>query len=505
MKIQSLNRQRMEAVTKAAKTVASTAAAAASAVADTAVKTLKAVAPVITPEGRRPTKGELKDFFENRSLRPEFYTFDPKGNLIIKEELAPTGKRKSKADIVPGSVRQTYTIPPYRPITQEEREADSEKQIDLVRDLEDKYDAALAKLRELLASYYEGTEGIEKQQIVKANNAVAAIDAQRHAAMYPVRQVYKLGKVPITSVLLHDSFDKGKTFGDSDIVFLRRSTVPLDRLYVTEGTEIMPEAPVSNESEESGETTATRNSNQEGGGKKPKGDTFTQQLGKDLNMIIFGQPEENEYGFLSTFYPVEFVLNGIKYFTIEQVLAAEKARLFLEDELRTRIMKTRAPRSMRTMANNIIRKTETQTGGMRAIELHEWEHKVRKDILKNATLAKFRQHNDLKERLLMTGGATIVLADSREKRDGVGLNLHDPLITNPSAWRGSNYYGQVLMEVRSQLREEERAEHEPVAGGAGTEVVHESVISGGDYTQKLELARKAAIINRVRGRTVGFA
>jgi len=153
------------------------------------------------------------------------------------------------------------------------------------------------------------------------------------------------------------------------------------------------------------------------------------------------------------------------------------------------------------MANNIVRKTETQTGGMRAIELHEWEHKVRKDVLKSATLAKFRQHNDLKERLLMTGGATLVLADSREKRDGIGLSMQDPTATNPNAWKGGNFYGQVLMEVRSQLREEERAEHDPVAGGEGTEVVRESVISGGDYTQKLELARKAAIVNRIRNRT----
>lgn len=492
----------METVTKAAKMVASTTAAAASAVADTAVKTLNAVAPVITPDGRRPTKGELNDFFENRSLRPEFYTFDPKGNLIIKEELVPTGKGRSKADIVPGTVKQTYTIPPYRPITQEERDADFAKQTDLVRDLEDKYDKALIALREMLENYHTGVGDIEKQQIVQANNAVAAIDAQRHAAMYPVRQAYKVSKIPITSILLEAAYDKGKSFGDNEIVFLRRSTVPLDRLYVTEGTEIMPEAPVSNE-EESNATSGS----QGGGGKKvgSKGDTFAQELGKDLNMIMFGQPEENEYGFLSTFYPVEFVLNGIKYFTIEQVLAAEKARLFLEDELRTRIMKTRAPRSMRTMANNIVRKTETQTGGMRAIELHEWEGRVRNDILKDATLAKFRQHNDLKERLLMTGGAILVFGDSREKRDGVGLNLSDPQITNPHAWKGGNNYGRLLMEVRSQLREEEREENEPVAGGAGTEVVRESVISGGDYTAKLEMARKAAILNRVRGRTVAFA
>jgi ribA/ribD-fused uncharacterized protein len=491
----------METVTKVAKTATAAVGEAAGAIAETAVKTLKAVAPVIEPEGRRPTIGELNDFFENRSLRPEFYTYDPKGNLIIKEELIPTGKKRSKADIVPGVVRQTFTVPPYRPITQEERDVYEGKRIDTVRKLEEEYDTELTKLRELYDNYHNGMGDVKKEQIVAANEKIAAIDAQRHAAMYPVRQSYKISRLPITSVLLDAGYDKGKTFGDSEIIFLRRSTVPLDKLYVTEGTEIMPEAPVSNE-----ENSNSGFESSGGGLKTSTNNTFAQQLAKDLKIILFAQPEDNEYGFLSTFYPVEFVLNGIKYFTVEQVLAAEKARLFLEDELRNRILKTRAPRSMRTMANNIVRKNIEQTGGMRAIELHEWENKVRADVLKNATLAKFKQHPDLKERLLATGDSILALSDSREKRDGTGVSINDPIAAKPQEWKGGNRYGHILMEVRSLLREEERADEEPVAGGAGTEIVRESVISGGDYTQKLELARKAAIINRVRGRAgVRFA
>ena len=488
----------METITKAA-------AAAASAVAETAVKTLKMGAPVIAPEGRRPTNGELLNFFENRALKPEFYTFDPKGNLIVKEELAAPGKRKGSSNTVPGVVKQTYTIPPYRPITQEERDAYSSKQIDTVRDLETQFDNALVKLRDFYTRYKGGDDDVEKLQIVNANKEIAALDAQRHAAMYPVRQVYKIDHIPITSILLEASYDKGKTFGDSEIKFLRRSTVPLSKLYVSEGTEVIPEAPVS-----TSEASSENSGSLAGGGrhmdKKAEKDTFAQQLAKDLKIILFAQPEDNEYGFLSTFYPVEFVLNGIKYFTVEQALAAEKARLFLEDELRGRIMKTRAPRSMRTMANNIVRKSAEQTGGMRAIELHEWDNKVRLDVMKNATLAKFKQHPDLKERLMRTGDAILAWSDTREKRDGTGVAMTDALAADVNVWKGGNRYGQILMEVRSQLREEERENEEPVAGGAGTEIVRESVISGGDYTAKIENARKAAIINRVRNRVgVSFA
>jgi ribA/ribD-fused uncharacterized protein len=476
----------MEAITQAA-------SAAASAIAKTAVKTLKAVAPVVEPEGQRPSTRQLELFFENRALRPEFYTFDPKGNLVVREELAGAGK--SKYDRVPGAVKKVYTIPPYRPITKEERDAVMATRIDEVRSLEEQYDTALAELRRLYDDWKAGEE-VSRQEILEANRAVEVIDEKRHKTMYPVREVYTPATtLPITSVLIEAKFDKGKTFGEMDVTFLRRSTQTLRKLYVTEGEEVIPEPPVREEGAGAGAGAAGPSKVQGGGAG-----TFAQQLAKDLQILLFGQPEENEYGFLSTFYPVEFVLNGVKYFTIEQVLAAEKARLFLDDDLRQRIMKTRAPRSMRTMANNIVRKSAQQTGGMRAIELHDWEGKVRKDLLRQSTLAKFKQHIDLKDRLMATGDKVLVLADSREKRDGVGLSITDPLAANPANWKGGNAYGQILMDVRKQLREEERADEGPVAGGAGTEVITESTIDTDSYQQKLERARKAAIINRVRSR-----
>jgi ribA/ribD-fused uncharacterized protein len=472
----------MEAITQAASAAAST-------VAKAAAKTLKAVAPVVEPEGKVPSTKQLELFFENRALRPEFFTFDPKGNLIVREELAGAGK--GKYDTVPGAVKKVYTIPPYRPITKEERDEANAKRVDAVRAIEDEYDNAITELRQKYNDYKAGEE-VTIEEILKVNEKVEALDATRHAAMYPVREVYGLTGLPVKYVFRDAIFEKNRSFGEQELTFIRRSTQRLRKLYVTEGEEVIPEAPVREERV----AAPAAESKVQGGGSAGN---FAQQLAKDLKIILFGQPEENEYGFLSTFYPVEFVLNGIKYFTIEQVLAAEKARLFLEDDLRQRIMKTRAPRSMRTMSNNIVRKTAQQTGGMRAIELHEWQGNVRKDLLRQATIAKFKQHADLKERLMATGDAVLVLADSREKHDGIGLAITDPLAANAAAWKGGNLYGSILMDVRKQLREEDRGD-EVVAGGAGTEAVKESVISDVGYHQKIEQARKAAIINRVRGR-----
>lgn len=499
----------MEALLKAARERASgvqgavaTAVKATTTAATAAVKTIQSAVPVIAPDGKIPSEQELTLFFKGRSREPEFYTFDPKGNLIVRDGYVK-GEKKERGRLAvvsaaPGAIKRTYTIPPYIPIKAEYREELDNKRIDAVRELEEQYETKYAELRELHTRFDSSDETVSKMDILNANAELAQIDAQRHTTMYPVRDLYYKESVPITSVLLSEQFDKGKTFGDNSITLLRRSLYTLDNIYVQPGTEIMPEPPVESES----------NGTSSGGGSKAQKDAsakdFTTKLGEDLKVILFGQPEENEYGFLSTFYPVEFVVDGIKYFTVEQVLAAEKARLFLDDELRTRIMKTRAPRSMRTMAGGLLMKPSSQTGGMMQIQPHEWEGRIQYDVLRKATYAKFNQHAELKRDLLTTGGAVLGLCDTRERQNGTGLALTDTQAANTSAWKGGNRYGQILMEVRAQLREQERADNEISSGGEGFQDATKSVISGGEYRDRIEEARKGVIIAAAKKR-VGFA
>lgn len=492
----------MEAVTRVAGEAASAAAEAVGTATKTVANTLKTAAPVIAPEGKVPTDAELNLFFQERAKRPEFYTFDPKGNLVVKEQLAKGSKISSKLSIVngiPSSIKKVYSIPPYRPITREEREIMDGERIDKVREMEEKYDAAISELRETYANYVEGLENTTKEDVLEANTKVALADQARHTAMYPVREVYKRQDIPITHILPSEVFDVKRNFGATPIYMLRRSVYPLEKLYVAPGEEIMPvaEPEVRLTGVQAGGSSTSAN-------RKAYDKEFTQQLANDLKVILFGQPNENEYGFLSTFYPVEFIVDGIKYFTIEQILAAEKARLFLDDALRTRIMKTRAPRSMRTMAAALLMKPASQTGGMRQIQPHEWDGSIRQDVLRKATLAKFRQHSELRDKLLATGDAVLALADTREKRDGIGLALNDVQAANTTAWKGGNLYGQILMEARSQLRQEDRGDN-VVAGGAGTEAVREETISAGDYREAISKARESAIMGHMKARkTVHF-
>ncbi len=492
------------AATAAASAVADAATTAAKATVTTARKAVSAAAaaaPVIAPDGKIPTNEELLDFFRKRVDDPGHYTFDPKGNLVVKERIGAKGKDKTPkllgiVDGVPSTVRRVYTIPPYRPYTAEERDEMESLRTDAVRAAEEKYDNALDKLRQVYGKYKSGEDETSAEDVRNANKEVEKADSERHAAMYAVRSVYSKGTAGITTVFPKDVFDKDRTFANNPLRLMRRSTYPLEQIYVTAGEEIMPVAePVA----AAGAGAGAGGQGRQGGGGSRQNPGFAETLAKELSIILFGQPTENEYGFLSTFYPVEFVVDNIKYFTIEQYLAAEKARLFLDDALRTRIMKTRAPRSMRTMANGILMKPVTQTGGAHQIQMHEWDGPVRESVLQKATLAKFRQHPELRDKLLMTGGAVLALADTREKRDGIGLALSDTAATQTTNWRGSNLYGRILMKVREQLREEYSTD--TVTGGAaGTEEIHGGTISSTDYRAAIESARKGAIIGHSMAR-----
>ena len=74
-----------------------------------------------------------------------------------------------------------------------------------------------------------------------------------------------------------------------------------------------------------------------------------------------------------------------------------------------------------------------------------------KDVLLKANLAKFDQNEHARKILLQTG--TNVLGEaSKNKKWGIGMSLDDKNVTNTEHWDGQNIFGQVLDNVRSQIR-----------------------------------------------------
>ena len=79
----------------------------------------------------------------------------------------------------------------------------------------------------------------------------------------------------------------------------------------------------------------------------------------------------------------------------------------------------------------------------------QWKMKAKKVMLEAVT-AKFTQDENIQKHLKATGNTTIAEANPRDYLWSVGLSMSDKNIFNKDAWKGDNWMGQVLMEVRDK-------------------------------------------------------
>ncbi len=152
--------------------------------------------------------------------------------------------------------------------------------------------------------------------------------------------------------------------------------------------------------------------------------------GPKMKEISFYRANEKPYGVLSNLYRRAIVFEGVEYPTSEHAYQAGKAR---KDSVREWLMAAPTP-SLLAMA---------------AHGLYVWDvapdwSKTKFDRMKRVLLAKFTQHEDLKELLLSTGNTRLVEKASVD-------NAVNRLWGEVNGI-GKNMLGQLLMEVREELR-----------------------------------------------------
>jgi ribA/ribD-fused uncharacterized protein len=134
----------------------------------------------------------------------------------------------------------------------------------------------------------------------------------------------------------------------------------------------------------------------------------------------------DDYGCFSNFSPHSIILKGKTWQTSEHYFQAQKfAGTPVEEEVRL------------AMSPMIA----AQIGRSRKRPLRRDWWSVRDSIMHEAVLAKFTQHADLQEILLGTGDAKIV---EHTEKDGYWGDAGDG--------SGQNRLGQILMQVREELR-----------------------------------------------------
>ncbi|MEZ6047186.1 MAG: NADAR family protein [Planctomycetaceae bacterium] len=143
-----------------------------------------------------------------------------------------------------------------------------------------------------------------------------------------------------------------------------------------------------------------------------------------LDVINFYLRNE-EYGYFSNFSAHRIFINGKSWPTVEHYFQAQKFAGQPEEE------KIRLARSAREAAN---------MGRNRKIPLRkDWES-IKINIMRDAVYAKFTQHDELKDLLLVTENAKLVEHTANDHFWGDGGD-----------GSGEHWLGRILMEVREKI------------------------------------------------------
>lgn len=145
-------------------------------------------------------------------------------------------------------------------------------------------------------------------------------------------------------------------------------------------------------------------------------------------------------GIYSQWYKSNFVINGWTYVSAEQYMMWSKAMLFNDEKIATAIRKTNNPSTQKSLGRKV-----------KGFDKSLWD-KYCRIFVYQANYAKFSQNTELLMELLSTGDKEIVEASPEDTIWGIGMYETDPDILDKSKWRGTNWLGIEIMNVREALK-----------------------------------------------------
>ncbi len=148
-------------------------------------------------------------------------------------------------------------------------------------------------------------------------------------------------------------------------------------------------------------------------------------------------------GIYSQWYRSPMIINGTKYNCAEQYMMQQKAITFNDTEIANAVMRATNPMEQKALGRQI-----------REFNIAEWNvwNVVCKNVVYDGNFAKFTQHADLRDELMATGDAELVEASPTDVVWGIGLAENDPRRFDKTQWRGTNWLGEVIMQVRETLK-----------------------------------------------------
>lgn len=172
--------------------------------------------------------------------------------------------------------------------------------------------------------------------------------------------------------------------------------------------------------------------------------------GESVDYLLFwghqhdlDNPEKVDRPCLSQWYDnnSSFTVLHERYRTAEHWMMTHKARLFEDDEMVDRILRARTAAKARKLGRLV-----------QPYEEKKWMAKAR-DIVIEGNYHKFGQNPKLKDYLLSTGDKVLVESTPLDTLWGTGFNRSHRSAAQPAEWKGKNWMGFALMEVRDMLVE----------------------------------------------------
>lgn len=156
-------------------------------------------------------------------------------------------------------------------------------------------------------------------------------------------------------------------------------------------------------------------------------------------IVVFHSPDESN-GYLSNWYLSDFVIDSIKFSSMEQYMMYKKAILFNDKEIASQILDTTNVGKIKALGRSVSNYNDSVWNGMRQI------------IIYKGLIEKFRQNEALLKKLLDTDDDILAECAVQDLIWGTGISMTDPARYDINAWRGQNLLGYSLMLVREDLK-----------------------------------------------------
>lgn len=155
--------------------------------------------------------------------------------------------------------------------------------------------------------------------------------------------------------------------------------------------------------------------------------------------VVCFHDADKENGYLSNWYPSEFIVDGVRFSSMEQFMMYRKAVCFHDDKIASQILATDDVAQIKALGRLVSGYNENRWNGVRQIVVYE------------GLCAKFAQNSELATKLKATGEALLAECAVKDTIWGIGLSIKDSARFEPMQWKGQNLLGYALMMVRDKL------------------------------------------------------